>query len=45
MVIGMAKACRNMSELKSRMAEQFGKDTLQLTFYLDPPGRDRASLS
>lgn len=41
MVIGLAKACRNMSELKYRMAEQFGKDTLQITFYLDPPSRDQ----
>lgn len=34
MVIGMAKTCSNINELKHRMAEYFGKDPIQLTLKL-----------
>lgn len=30
-VIGMAKTCQNISELKQRMAENFGTEPIQLT--------------
>jgi hypothetical protein len=38
MVIGMAAACRNMTELKYRMAERFGKHPVQIMLFIDPPG-------
>lgn len=41
MVIGMARACQTMPELKQRMAEQFGRVPIQLTFYLPPPKATR----
>jgi hypothetical protein len=37
MLIGMASACRDMPELRQRMAERFGRERLQLTLYLPPP--------
>jgi hypothetical protein len=37
MVIGIARTCRTMTELKDKMAEMYGKVTVQYTLYL--PGR------
>jgi DNA-binding transcriptional regulator YdaS (Cro superfamily) len=37
MVIGMAAACHNMTELKYRMAERFGKQPFQYMLFIDPP--------
>lgn len=37
MLIGMASACHDMAELRQRMAEKFGRERVQLTFYLPPP--------
>jgi hypothetical protein len=37
MLIGMASACRDMPELRQRMAEKFGRERVQLTLYLPPP--------
>jgi len=34
MLIGMARACQTMRELRERMAEQFGRLPLQLTLYV-----------
>ncbi len=34
MVVGMAKACMTMVELRQRVAEHFGKKPVQLTMYL-----------
>ena len=43
MLIGMASACRDMAELRQRMAEKFGRERIQLTLYLPPPAPgDRA---
>ena len=43
MVIGMARACQTMWELRRRMAEQFGRQAVQLTMFLDvAPVRRRA---
>lgn len=43
MVIGMARACQTMWELRRRMAEQFGRQAVQLTMFLDiAPIRRRA---
>jgi hypothetical protein len=39
MVVGMAKACSTMQELRYKMAEQFGYEPLQLILYLPPIGR------
>ena len=38
MVIGMATVCRDMAELRQRMAEKFGRESIQFTLYL-PPAR------
>jgi hypothetical protein len=38
MVIGMATACRDMTELRQRMAERFGREKVQFTLYLPPIG-------
>ena len=38
MVIGMATACHDMPELRQRMAEKFGRESVQFTLYL-PPAR------
>jgi hypothetical protein len=37
MLIGMASACRDMAELRQRMAEKFGREKVQFTLYLPPP--------
>src|SRR3954453_19421136 len=37
MLIGMATACRDMAELRQKMAERFGRERVQLTLYLPPP--------
>jgi hypothetical protein len=34
MLIGMASACTTMRELRERMAEKFGRQSLQLTLYV-----------
>lgn len=36
-LIGMAKACHTMRELRDKMAEMYGKGPVQLTMYLPPP--------
>ncbi len=38
MLIGMATACRDMAELRQRMAERFGRERVQFTLYLPPIG-------
>jgi hypothetical protein len=40
MLIGLASACEDMSELRQRMAEKFGREGIQLRLYLPPPRRD-----
>jgi hypothetical protein len=37
MVIGLAKACQSMPELKARMAEIYGRQPVQMTMFLPPP--------
>lgn len=37
MLIGLASACRDMRELRARMAEKFGREGVQITLYLPPP--------
>jgi hypothetical protein len=37
MVVGMAKACENMNELKRRVGEMSGRTQVQLTLLLPPP--------
>jgi len=37
MVIGMAKTCFSMYELREKMAIQFGREPVQLTFFMPPP--------
>jgi hypothetical protein len=39
MLIGMASVCHDMRELRQRMAEKFGREGVQFTLYLPPPGR------
>lgn len=34
MLIGMGSACHSMSELRARMAEKYGRQPVQLTFYV-----------
>jgi P63C domain len=36
-VIGMAKTCRNIRELRQRVAEHYGKKPVQFTMYLPDP--------
>lgn len=38
MLIGMASACRDMTELRQRMAEKFGREKVQFVMYLPPVG-------
>jgi P63C domain len=38
MLIGMASACQTMWELRQRMAERFGRQAVQFTLFLTPPG-------
>jgi hypothetical protein len=33
-LIGVAKTCHNMRELRDKMAEMYGKSPIQLTLYL-----------
>jgi hypothetical protein len=40
MLIGIAKTCRDMSELKTKMAELYGRTPFQYTFYLPPPNQN-----
>lgn len=42
MVIGMARACTSMNELQRRMAEQFGRQEVQFTMWVDVPSRQKA---
>jgi hypothetical protein len=37
MVIGIAKTCFTMYELREKMAIQFGREPVQLTFFIPPP--------
>jgi len=37
MLIGMATVCHDMSELRQRMAEKFGREGVQFMMYLPPP--------
>lgn len=37
MVIGVAKTCFTMYELREKMAVQFGRQPVQLTFFMPPP--------
>jgi hypothetical protein len=37
LLIGMASACRDMPELRQRMAEKFGREKVQFTLYLPFP--------
>ena len=39
MLIGMATVCHDMRELRQRMAEKFGREGVQFTMYLPPPGK------
>lgn len=41
MLVGMASACRDMAELRQRMAEKFGREKIQFVLYLPPPARDK----
>jgi len=36
-LIGVAKTCYNMGELRDKMAEMYGKSPVQMTLYLPPP--------
>jgi hypothetical protein len=38
-VIGMATACRDIAELRQRIAERFGREKVQFTLYLPPAGQ------
>ena len=37
MVIGIAKTCFSMYELREKLAIQFGREPMQLTFFMPPP--------
>lgn len=39
MVIGVAKTCFSMRELREKMAIQFGRQSVQLTLFVPPPTR------
>jgi len=41
MVIGLAKACDSMAELKQRMADMYGRQPVLFTMYLPPPNPSR----
>jgi len=38
-VIGMAKTCDDIHELKQRVAQHYGKKPVQFTLFLNPPGK------
>ena len=40
-VIGMAKTCNDMRDLRDKVALHYGKKPIQLTFYLPSPRRDQ----
>ena len=37
MVVGIARTCHDMDELKGKMEQMFGKGTIQLNMFLPPP--------
>ncbi len=39
MVIGIARTCASMSELKDKMAQMYGKHPVRYTLYLSAPGQ------
>lgn len=39
MLIGMARACDSMRDLRERMAEQYGRQEIQLSLFAPPPAR------
>ncbi|HWX33686.1 MAG TPA: P63C domain-containing protein [Steroidobacteraceae bacterium] len=41
-IIGMAKTCRDMKELRDKVAEHYGREPVQLTMYLPRPRRSAA---
>ena len=43
LVVGMASACQNMSELKDKMAQKFGRQPIQYRLYLPMPDSDQHS--
>jgi len=38
MLIGMAAACQSLPDLRQRMAERFGRQMVQYTLFVSPPG-------
>lgn len=44
MVIGLAKGCQNLGELKQKMGQIYGRQPVQLTFYLPPPSAQPTAL-
>jgi hypothetical protein len=44
MVVGIAKTCFTMHELREKVAIQFGREPVQLTFFVPPPSRTPANL-
>jgi len=44
MLIGMARACRTMEELRQKKAEASGRQKIQVTVYVPPPAPGQASL-
>jgi len=45
MVIGIAKTCHNMDDLKQKMRQMFGKGSVQLQMFLPVPAQQPVSLS
>lgn len=45
MLVGMASACQDMAELRRRMGERFGRQQVQLTMFIEPPGARPRALS
>lgn len=44
MVIGLAKACETMAELKTRMAEMYGREQVLFTMHLPPRNTSHSAL-
>ena len=44
MLIGMASACKTMAELRTKMAEKYGRIPVQYTMYLPLPEDERLAL-
>jgi len=40
MIIGMARTCQNMTELRDRVEELYGNSPVQLRLYLPQPDRE-----